>query len=135
MVVSLYASILALIYICLSALVIKGRRQEKTALGSGGSKMLEQRIRAHANFAEYTPIFLILFFLAESQNTSLYIIHGVATIFTIGRILHVYALVLSEKYEGDKLLKSPTYRINAMVCTFTAIIICIKLNMIAFFAN
>ena len=97
--------------------------------------MLEQRIRAHANFAEYTPIFLILLFLAESQNTSLYIIHGVATIFTIGRILHVYALVLSEKYEGDKLLKSPTYRINAMVCTFTAIIICIKLNMIAFFAN
>lgn len=135
MVVSLYASILTLIYIFLSALVIKGRRKEKTALGSGGSKMLEQRIRAHANFAEYTPIFLILLFLAETQNASTYIIHGVASIFTIGRILHIYALVMSEKYDGDKLLKAPTYRVNAMVCTFTAIIICAKLNIIAYLSS
>src|SRR3712207_1417931 len=36
------------------------RRRHKVSIGDGGNDAVRTRMRAHANFAEYTPIFLIL---------------------------------------------------------------------------
>lgn len=55
-----YAAALALLFILLSANVIRGRGQHKVALGSGGMPNLERRVRVHANFAEYVPFTLLL---------------------------------------------------------------------------
>ena len=121
MAVSIYASILSLIFIYLSVLVIKGRRKEKTALGSGNFRILEQRIRAHGNFAEYTPIFLILLFITETQEMSPILVHGFGSLYLIGRISHIYGVVFYEKYEGEKLITTTKYRAIGMVCTFASI--------------
>ncbi|MDA0781820.1 MAG: MAPEG family protein [Rickettsiales bacterium] len=132
MVTSLYAGLLAFLLLSLSIIVIKGRRQEQTALGSGGSRMLEQRIRAQANLAEYTPIVLILLFAAETQGVSIYLIHLIGLLFFTGRVVHAYALISFEKYDGNKLITSTKYRKIGMVCTFLSLAILASTNIIAY---
>jgi len=132
MIVSLYASLLAIIYIYLSVLVIKGRGIAKVALGSGSSKLLEQRIRAHANFSEYTPFVLLLLFMAEYQGTSVYIIHLLGVLFLTGRISHLYGVAFHEQYENDSLKTSLKYRQVGMVCTFITISLCALINLALF---
>ena len=75
MIISLYASLLALMFIGLSVLVILGRGAEKVALGQG-EFMLLRRVRAHGNFAEYAPMFLLLLMLAEMQGMAAWAVHG-----------------------------------------------------------
>ena len=53
------------IYITLAFRVIKKRRQHQVALGSGKQSDLESSIRAHSNFSEYVPFFLMLILGAE----------------------------------------------------------------------
>ena len=61
-----YASLLALLFILLSARVIAQRREAKVEIGHGESAQLLRRMRVHANFAEYVPFALLLMTLAES---------------------------------------------------------------------
>jgi len=58
--VFVYGAILGLIFIGLSAMIIRERRIAAVSLGAGDNEVLLRRIRAHANFAEYVPIALIL---------------------------------------------------------------------------
>jgi len=132
MVTSLYAGLLAFLLLSLSIIVIKGRRQEQTALGSGDSRMLEQRIRAQANLAEYTPVVLILLFAAETQGISVFFIHIIGILFFTGRVVHAYALISFEKYDGKKLITSTKYRKIGMVCTFISLAISATANIIIY---
>jgi len=62
---SVYAGLLALLFLALSWRVVTFRRGNRVSLGDGDSKDLRQRSRMHANFAEYTPIGLILLACVE----------------------------------------------------------------------
>lgn len=132
MVTSLYAGLLAFLFLYLSVMVIKGRRKENTALGSGSSRMLEQRIRAQGNLSEYAPITLLLLFMAESQAVSIYLIHIIGLMFFIGRIVHAYAITTFEKYDGEKLITSTKYRKIGMVCTFLSLATLASVNIIVY---
>ncbi len=94
--------------------------------------MLEQRIRAQANLAEYTPIVLILLFAAETQGISIYLIHLIGLLFFTGRVVHAYALISFEKYDGNELITSTKYRKIGMVCTFLSLAILASANIIAY---
>lgn len=61
------AALCGLLYFWLSLRVVQVRRAAKVSLGDGGDEVLLQRIRAHANFAEYVPICLILIFVIENS--------------------------------------------------------------------
>ena len=52
---SLYSGIIGLLLVILSARVILTRRRLRISLGSGGDAVLERRIRAQGNLAEYVP--------------------------------------------------------------------------------
>jgi uncharacterized membrane protein YecN with MAPEG domain len=132
MITALYASILAFIFIYLTMMVIRSRQNEGVALGSGSSKTLEQRIGAHSNFAEYTPIFLILLFAAEYQDMPNRLIHVAGIIYVVGRILHAYGVVCCEKYKGGKLLTNITHRKYGMVCTVSTIGILAIINFVVY---
>jgi uncharacterized membrane protein YecN with MAPEG domain len=56
----LTGGILGLLFVILSFRVSQVRQSAKVELGDGGDPLLLARIRAHANFAEYVPISLIL---------------------------------------------------------------------------
>jgi uncharacterized membrane protein YecN with MAPEG domain len=87
-----FAALLAGLYIVLSARVIVYRRAQKVEIGEGGDRELLRRIRVHANFVEYTPIFLILLGLAESLAVPRTFLLVAGSAFGIGRLLHAYGL-------------------------------------------
>jgi uncharacterized protein len=64
------------------------RTKEKILHGDGGSTLLGRRMRAHANFAEFTPIVLILFVLCEYTLGSSIWLWAVAALYLVARILH-----------------------------------------------
>ena len=45
--------------------VARARGRSKVRLGTGGDRMLERAVRAHANFSEFVPLALVLLALAE----------------------------------------------------------------------
>ena len=53
---------------------IINRRKYGLALGEGDSETLKRAVRAHGNFIEYTPIFLITLLILDQKM-------GVANIF------------------------------------------------------
>ena len=87
-----YAGLLALWFAILSARVIMSRRSEGVSLGSGESKILERRIRAQGNFAEYVPIALLLIGFLELSQAPVFLLHVLALLLLVGRLLHGYAL-------------------------------------------
>ncbi len=121
MMTSIYASILGLMLVALSINVIKTRRKVGAALGTRDDMDMIRSSRAQANLAEYAPIFLILLGFAEFNGLYGWAVHALGLTFVAGRILHAYSLLKAEKYEGDKLVVKPVWRIYGMMCTFNTI--------------
>ncbi len=92
MISAFYASLIAIIFLALSAHVIVYRRSAHVSLGDGDDPHLRRRIRGQANCAEYAPIGLIMIVLMELQGAPWLLLHLVAISFVAGRFLHGYAL-------------------------------------------
>ncbi|MBI1273896.1 MAG: hypothetical protein GC131_07415 [Alphaproteobacteria bacterium] len=121
MAASLYIALFAFAYVVLALHVIKGRRAFKVAVGDGGNDVLRMRIRAHGNFSEYVPLFLLMLMAAEYNGLSALAVHGFGAFFAVARGLHVYGLLKDEAYEGDKRVRGGRYRFRAMQGTFAVI--------------
>ncbi len=82
----------ALLHIWLSLRVSQVRRSQQILHGDGGSPGLLKRMRAHANYGENLPVFLILLVLLELAGVwSLPL--WIATItFFLARILHAFGM-------------------------------------------
>lgn len=112
-IVALYAGLLGLLYLPLAANVIRIRRADSISLGDGGNALLERRIRAHGNFAEYVPIALILIALAETGGGPPWLIHLLGIALVIGRALHAVALT--------SLTPRSVARVGGMVATLNVV--------------
>lgn len=78
----------ALINVWLQTRIIRIRLSERIEVGDAGNDRLSRRMRAHLNFAESTPVVLILIALIEySLGTSLWLWIA-AGLFLLGRALH-----------------------------------------------
>lgn len=88
-IVPLHAGLLALIFLGLSLRVVYLRRTLRVGLGSGGHEMLNLAVRAHANFAEYVPLALVLLLCLEA-GTALpaWALNGLSLVLIVGRVLH-----------------------------------------------
>jgi uncharacterized membrane protein YecN with MAPEG domain len=112
----IYIALSCLILSKLSINVIKLRRQNKVSFGDDGDRTLMRRIRAQANFIEYTPIFLLSLIGIEwlaVENIPYYFlyINIAGSLFIIGRILHALSL-----YE-----KKIMHRKTGMIITFVSL--------------
>ena len=65
----LYLALLALIYLVLGLQVSRLRRGNRVLFGDGDNRELRSAIRAHANFAEYVPIIVLMVALLEISGT------------------------------------------------------------------
>lgn len=72
----------------ISALRVKG----KVMIGDGGQPLLEARMRAHANFIEYTPFVLILMALIEMAKGSPTWLLVAGILYIVGRIAHLFGM-------------------------------------------
>ena len=90
------AALLGLIYLALSYRVSQVRLSDKVSMGDGGNETLIARMRAHANFAEYVPLILILMALIElarGAGAGFWLwLAGAAIV--IGRLLHAWGMAL-----------------------------------------
>ena len=91
-VTSIYAGLLAFLFVVLSLRVIGVRRLTRVALGDGSNATLMRRIRVHGNFAEYVPLALLLMALAEAQASPKWTIHALGLVLVIGRAIHAYGV-------------------------------------------
>ncbi|HVI89085.1 MAG TPA: MAPEG family protein [Dongiaceae bacterium] len=89
---SVYAVLLTLLFLTLSARAMSGRRRSRVSLGDGSSEELRRRLRAHANFAEYTPLALILMGLLELQGAGAIVLNVIGLLLVAGRLAHAYGI-------------------------------------------
>jgi uncharacterized membrane protein YecN with MAPEG domain len=118
----IYAGIAALLFVVLSVRVILMRRNARVGLGDGGDQLLLRRLRVHGNFAEYTPLVIVLMTLAELQGRPASSLHVVGLSLLAGRLLHAYGV----SSEPEK----PALRVAGMAFTFTALIVGALLNVL-----
>lgn len=108
-----YAALLALLYLAITVGVLRARYASKIALGTGEDRLLFRAARAHANFAEYVPLILLLMALAESGGAPRLLVHAIGLATLVGRTLHAYGI----RQEPEPLV----FRQAGMVMTLTSL--------------
>ena len=118
---STFASLLTLFYLLLSFRIgyLRGSPVMKLIFKMNEeipAKKLERNVRAHGNFSEYVPIFLILLMILEfSGNASFTYLLSICSIFAYGRLAHGICFAF---YEFN-----PFLRISGMLCTYLGLVI------------
>src|SRR3954447_1440362 len=88
---SLYAALLAALFLVLSLRVVQARRRYRVVLGTQ-HRMVERAVRAHGNCAEYVPFGLVLLGLLEGMGLPAWGVHALGTVFLAGRALHAWGI-------------------------------------------
>ncbi len=109
-----YAAIFAFIFVALSVRTLLLRRQLRVAIGHGNEPKLERATRAHANFAEYVPISILLIYFLEIHTGGGIWIHLLCIVLLLGRIVHAYGV--------SQVTEDHRYRVTGMSLTFAVII-------------
>lgn len=92
-----------LLNIWLAQRVGRMRHAHKVSIGDGDAEPLVARMRAQANFVEYTPFFLILLAGIELARGEPIWLWALAALFILARILHAFGM---DRPPGNKLRKT-----------------------------
>lgn len=87
-----FAAAAALLNIWLAMRVGRVRQSQKVLHGDGGNSFLIQRMRAQANFVEYTPFVLILTGVIELALGSQSWLWILVLLYIIARVLHAFGM-------------------------------------------
>ena len=121
---ALYASLLVVWLIFLTAYVIRLRLKYRVGLLHKDHPKLLKAIRIHGNATEYVPMGLILLACAESLHIGVIWLHITGSFLLAGRILHFWGL---RKTGGVSI-----QRTAGMLLTFTAMLLLAALNLMAY---
>lgn len=119
----LYAAALTALFVVLSARVITYRRANKVSLGDGGDRVLERRMRAQGNFAEYVPLGLILMLGAELAGAGALWVHATGLLLLAGRLMHGIGFSF--------LRQNMLLRVGGMVLTLSSLMLGAALGLLA----
>src|SRR5215831_13836604 len=87
-----YLAVLALIYTALAIRVVRMRRGNGVGFGDGDNATLRAAIRAHAHFAEYVPIIVLMAAALEMLGTPAVQLHMLLGALLVARIIHPLGL-------------------------------------------
>ncbi len=135
MITPLYIALLGLFFVVLSTYVMRGRWRSRVAMGDADNLEMRRRIRVQGNFAEYTPLFLIMLGCAEYGGLPAYCVHLFGILFIVGRLTHAYSVLKHEQYQDGKLLNMPFWRMCGMTCTLVSIILLAFILLVQFFTH
>jgi uncharacterized membrane protein YecN with MAPEG domain len=108
----LVTAILLFIFIALSFNAAFTRRKSGLAVGEADNETLLRAVRAHGNFTEFTPMFLISLFLIDHVSKNCEYILVIGSGFILGRIFHATSMFL----------KKGILRVAGMMLTFIPLI-------------
>lgn len=115
MILPIYAAVLTLLYVALSLRTLLLRRRLRIAIGDAGNERMLRAMRAHANFAEYVPLGLIVIYLVETLGAQPLMVHGLGLCLLAGRSAHAVGV--------SRLKEDYRFRVAGMALTFTMLII------------
>jgi len=92
---AIYAALCGLLLLGLAWRVVDVRRRERIGIGDGQNRVLERRIRIHANAVEYVPMALILLALTEAAGTPAWSVHLAGATLLCARLLHAVGMTRS----------------------------------------
>ncbi|MBT7885615.1 MAG: MAPEG family protein [Gammaproteobacteria bacterium] len=95
---------LMLIQVALMFSVIKSRGDLNIFIGHGDNAMLERRIRAHGNFIENVPTFLIGLLLLELMIGSGLWVFILGAVVVVARLSHAIALMANSGVTAGRLI-------------------------------
>jgi uncharacterized membrane protein YecN with MAPEG domain len=122
-VVFLYAALLAMVFVVLSVRTLLLRRRLGIAIGDGGDPRMLRAMRAHANFAEYVPLSLLLLFFVEAAGASSLFVHALGASVLAGRLSHALGVSrVDERY---------AFRVAGMALTLTPIVVAAGLLVVS----
>ena len=110
---ALYTAALGALFLLLSIRTIRQRRRAQVAVGDGADPGLARAMRAHANFAEYVPLTLLLMLFVESGGAAGVWVHLLGLLLLAGRAVHAWGI--SQPQEDFR------FRVTGMSLTFTAL--------------
>ena len=113
----LYLAILALLYAVLGFQVSRLRRGNRVLFGDGDNRELRSAIRAHANFAEYVPIIVLMVALLEMSGTPALRVHLLMGTLLVARLLHPLGM-----YVGPRTLTFQICRVGGISLTLMALV-------------
>ena len=87
---AIYAAVLGLLAALLTINVIVNRVRAKVDVADGGVTALAQAIRAHGNFAEHTPLALLLIGLVEAFAYRSAVVIGLGAVLLAARLLSAW---------------------------------------------
>lgn len=87
------AGFAALFLVLLSFPIANHRRANRLSTGDGGDEAFNRRVRAQANFVEYTPLAIIVIGLLEASGFPQMWVCGLAAALAAARVLHAIGLV------------------------------------------
>ena len=112
-IVSLYAALLALLFVILSVRTLRLRRRLRIPIGDAGSTEMLRAMRVHSNFAEYVPLSLLLVYFAEASGAPVLLVHALGLCVLVGRLSHAFGV--SQPREDFK------FRVFGMAMTLAAL--------------
>lgn len=91
-VTSLYAALLALVFVVLTAMVGYARSKTTVALGDGGDPGLIVANRRQMNFVENVPLALLLIALIELRGGNTTWLHVLGGVLLVARLVHPFGI-------------------------------------------
>jgi len=92
-VTGVFAAVIGILLLVLSAQVVKFRLKYKKGLGVTDDRDFEAAVRAHANLVEYAPLGLIMLAIAELNGVASGLIYWTGMALVVGRILHAFGMI------------------------------------------
>ena len=116
-VTAFYLGILALLYAVLGLQVSRLRRGNRVLFGDGDNIKLRSAIRAHANFAEYVPIIVLMVAMLEMSGGPAMRVHLLMAALLLARLLHPLGM-----YVGPRSWRFQICRVGGITLTITVMI-------------
>lgn len=92
-VTGVFAAVLGVLMLVLSAYVVKFRLKFKKGMGVTDDADFQAAVRAHGNLVEYAPIVLIMLGIAELNGVGSGFIYWTGMAFVVGRLLHAWGMI------------------------------------------
>jgi uncharacterized membrane protein YecN with MAPEG domain len=112
-----YLGFLALLYAVLGLQVSRLRRGHRVLFGDGDNIKLRSAIRAHANFAEYVPIIVLMMALLEMSGMPAIRVHLLMAALLVARLLHPLGM-----YVGPRTMQFQICRVGGISLTILVLI-------------
>ena len=122
-----YLAILLLLYVLLSLQVSRYRRGNRVLFGDGDNIKLRSAIRAHANFAEYVPITVLMIAILETAGMPAGQVHWLMGVLLLSRLIHPLGL-----YVGPRTWQFQVCRVGGMTLTLFVMVSAVISGLVRF---